>query len=97
MSVQESKSAADLFADDAAAHQYIQSRAKHLIDFLQIDDEAFYKKLPHLEHAEPYKYAHSLRLSTPMKFPISSLLSSSSALWPSKMNAHLCFQTSFLL
>lgn len=59
MSAQKSLTAAELFADDAVAHSYIQARAKHLVDFLQIDDDAFYKKIPHLQLAEPFKYALS--------------------------------------
>lgn len=59
MATQQSLSASELFADDAAAHKYIQLRAKQLIDFLQIDDEAFFKKIPHLQLAEPYKCVFS--------------------------------------
>lgn len=56
MATQELKTVEELFVDDNTAHQYIKTRAKQLIDFLQIDDEAFYKKLPHLQSNEPYKY-----------------------------------------
>jgi deoxyribose-phosphate aldolase len=40
---------------DIALHRLIQSRAKSLIEFLQIDDSALYSRLPHLKAEEPYQ------------------------------------------
>lgn len=56
MANKESISLESLFGNDAEAHKFIQGRAKRMIDFLQIDDDAFYKKIPHLNAPEPYKY-----------------------------------------
>lgn len=41
---------------DLVLHQMIKARAKALVDFLQIDDEALFDKLKHLKNEEPYKY-----------------------------------------
>lgn len=41
---------------DVELHEMIKARAKALVDFLQIDDDAVFEKLKHLKKEEPYKY-----------------------------------------
>jgi hypothetical protein len=46
---------------DEELHTLIRARALALTNFLQIDDEALFSKVPHLKEEKPFRYEKSAK------------------------------------